>query len=204
MSSIFALLKDLRQQLEALQVEFADHLFILHLYSRKMLDPNIIVSTLINGLKGQLAQSARELKMRDGWDLGCPVMVIGTRKAPVRVIVTTIRRVTGVITTSHVIDHPLMRAFRARHKEVGAGEEVSELINSPDGKRFAEEWDSYVNERDEKGLACWSHDDAAKFASKSREAIEDGCLACVAITEGDDGDGLGVLKFQVMSEWLMH
>ena len=109
-----------------------------------------------------------------------------------------------MITTSHVIDHPLMRAFMARHKEVGAGEAVSELINSPDGKRFAEEWDSYVNERDEKGLAFWSHDDVAKFASKSREAFEDGCLACVAITEGDDGDGLGVLKFQVMSEWLMH
>ena len=167
-----------------------------------MADPTTLVSTLINELKGQLAQSARELKMRAGWDLGCPVMVIDTRKDPKRVIATTIRGVTGVITTSRVIDHPLMRAFMARHKEVGAGEAVTELINGPDGEEFAEVWDSYVKERDERGLACWSHDDAAKFASKSREAFEDGCLACVAITEGDEGDDVGVLTFQVKSEWL--
>ena len=167
-----------------------------------MADPTTLVSTLINELKGQLAQSARELKMRDGWDLGCPVMVIDTRKAPKRVIATTIRGVTGVITTSRVIEHPLMRAFIARHKEVGAEEAVTELKNGPDGEEFAEVWDSYVQERDERGLACWSHDDAASFASKSREAFEDGCLACVAITDGEAGDDVGVLTFQVKPEWL--
>ncbi len=167
-----------------------------------MADLNILVSTLINELKGQLAQSAGELKMRDGWDLGCPVMVIDTRKDPKRVIVTTIRGVTGVITTSRVIDHPLMRAFMARHKEIEVGEAVTELINGSDGEEFAEVWESYVTKREERGLACWSHDDAAKFASKSREAFENGCLACVAITEGDEGDDVGVLTFQVKSEWL--
>jgi hypothetical protein len=87
-----------------------------------MADPTTIVSTLINELKGQLAQSARELKMRDGWDLACPVVVIDTRKDPKKVIATTIRGVTGVITTSRVIDHPLMRVFMARHKQVGVQE----------------------------------------------------------------------------------
>ena len=167
-----------------------------------MTDPTTLVSNLINELKGQLALSARELKMRDGWDLGCPVMVIDTRQDPKRVIATTIRGVTGVITTSYVIDHPLMRVFMARHKEVGAGQAVTELINGPDGEEFAEVWESYVKERDERGLACWSHDDAAKFASKSKTAFKDGCLACVAITEGDEGDDVGVLTFQVKSEWL--
>ena len=118
-----------------------------------MADPTTLVSTLINELKGQLAQSARELKMRAGWDLGCPVMVIDTRKDPKRVIATTIRGVTGVITTSRVIDHPLMRAFMARHKEVGAGEAVTELIKGPNGEEFAEVWDSYVKEKDETGPA---------------------------------------------------
>ena len=95
-----------------------------------MADPTTLVSTLINELKGQLAQSARELKLRDGWDLGCPVMVIDTRKNPKRVIATTIRGVTGVITTSRVIDHPLMRAFMARHKEIGAGRGVRAKLES--------------------------------------------------------------------------
>ena len=90
----------------------------------------------------------------------------------------------------------------ARHKQVGAEEAVNELINGPDGEEFAEIWDSYVKERDETGLACWSYDDAAKFPSKSWEAFEDGCLACVAITEGDEGDDVGVLTFQVKPEWL--
>ena len=168
-----------------------------------MPDPSSLVSTLINELKGQLSQSARDLKMRDGWDLCCPVMVIDARKDPKRVVATTIRGVTGVITTSRVLDHPLMRVFMARHKEIGAEEAVNEFINGPDGEEFAEIWDSYVKERNETGLACWSHDDAAKFASKSKEAFKDGCLACVAITEGDEGDDVGVLTFQVKSDWLM-
>ena len=63
-------------------------------------------------------------------------------------------------------------------------------------------WGSYVKERAERGPACWSHDDAAKFSSKSREAFEDGCLACVAITEGDEGDNVVVLTFKVKPEWL--
>ena len=134
-----------------------------------MADPTTLVSTLINELKGQLAQSARELKMRDGWDMGCPVMVIDTRKDPKRVIATTVRGVTGVITTSRVIDHPLMRVFMARHKQVGAEEAVNELINGPDGEEFAEIWDSYVKERDETGLACWSYDNAAKKMITTRE-----------------------------------
>ena len=119
-----------------------------------MTDPTTLVSNLINELKGQLALSARELKMRDGWDLGCPVMVIDTRKDPKRVIATTIRGVTGVITTSRVIDHPLMRALMARHKEIEVGEAVTELINGSDGEEFAGVWESYVTERDETGLAC--------------------------------------------------
>ena len=96
-----------------------------------MADPTTLVSTLIHELKGQLAQSARELKMRDGWDMGCPVMVIDTRKNPKRVIATTIRGVTGVITTSRVIDHPVMRVFMARHKQVGAEEAVLRALVAP-------------------------------------------------------------------------
>ena len=167
-----------------------------------MADPTNLVSTLINELKGQLAQSAGELKMRDGWDLGCPVMVIDTRKDPKRVIATTIRGVTGVITTSRVIDHPLMRAFMARHKEIGAGEAVTELINGPDGEEFAEVWDAYVAERDERGLACWSHDDAAKFATKSKNSFERRELACVAIAEGEGNEDVSVLTFSVDANWL--
>lgn len=167
-----------------------------------MTDPITLVSTLITELKGELSQLARELKNRAEWDLSCPVVVVDARQNPRRVVATTVRGITGVITTSRTIDHPLMRVFLVRHKEIGAEAAVNEFLAGPDGEEFAEVWDAYVVERDERGLACWSHDDAAKFATKSKNSFDRRELACVAIAEGEGNEDVSVLTFSVDANWL--
>ena len=69
-----------------------------------MTDPTTLVSTLITELKSELSQLARELKNRAEWDLSCPVVVVDARQTPRRVVATTVRGITGVITTSRTID----------------------------------------------------------------------------------------------------
>jgi hypothetical protein len=95
-----------------------------------------------------------------------------------------------------------MRVFLGRHKEIGAEAAVNEFLAGPDGEEFAEVWDAYVVERDERGLACWSHDDAAKFATKSKNSFDRRELACVAIAEGEGNEDVSVLTFSVDANWL--
>ena len=95
-----------------------------------------------------------------------------------------------------------MRLFLARFREVGAEEALDEYLHGPEGERFAELWDIYNDEAQLQGLAVWSHTDAAKFVVKSRTCFDEGQLACVAITSGEDGDAHDVLTFSVDACWL--
>lgn len=72
----------------------------------------------------------------------------------------------------------------------------------PDSKELAEVWDTYVSERNERGWACWSYNDAAKFTTKSKNSFERRELACVAITQGEGKEDVSVLTFAVNANWL--
>ena len=167
-----------------------------------MKDPPLIVRKLISELRDEMSDAARELRNRASWDLQCPVIVIDAREHPKRVLKTSVRGLTGTITTSNVIDNPLLRSFLARYKEVGADEALDEFMNGPEAEHFSMLWDRYADERHRHGLAVWSYSDAAKFALKSKQCFEQGDIACVAITEGNETDDHGVLTFSVDSSWL--
>jgi hypothetical protein len=167
-----------------------------------MKDPSLIVRKLITELRDEMSDAARELRNRAAWDLECPVVVIDARELPKRVLKTSVRGLTGTITTSNVIDNPLLRSFLARYWEVGAEEALDEFMNGPEAEHFSRLWDRYMEERHGQGMAVWSYSDAAKFALKSKQCFDAGEIACIAITEGDAGEAHGVLTFSVDSHWL--
>ena len=167
-----------------------------------MQDPRLVVRELITELRDEMSDAARELRNRANWDLQCPVVVIDARTRPRRVLKTSVGGLTGAITTSNVIDSPLLRTFLVRCREIGSEEALDEFMHGPDAEQFATVWERYSEEQQEQGLAVWSHTDAAKFALKSKRCFEDGQLACVAITEGDERDDHSVLTFSVDSGWL--
>ena len=167
-----------------------------------MKDPTLIVRTLISELRDEMSDAARELRNRATWDLQCPVIVIDAREHPKRVLKTSVRGLTGTITTSNVIDNPLLRAFLARFKQVGAEEALDEFMHGPEAERFSRLWDRYTDERHRHGIAVWSYCEAAKFALKSKQCFQQGEIACVAITEGNETEDHGVLTFSVDSSWL--
>ena len=112
------------------------------------------------------------------------------------------RGLTGTITTSNVIDNPLLRSFLRRTKEVGDEEAFDEFTNGPEAEQFSMLWDRYADERHRHGLAVWSYSEAAKFALKSKQCFEQGEIACIAITEGSETEDHSVLTFSVDSSWL--
>ena len=167
-----------------------------------MKDPTLMVRKLISELRDEMSDAARELQNRATWDLQCPVIVIDTRERPKRVLKTSVKGLTGTITTSNVIDHPLLKSFLRRCKEVGAEEALDEFMQGPETEQFSGLWDRYSDERHQHGIAVWSYSEAAKFALKSKQCFEQGEIACVAITEGNEQDNHGVLTFSVDSNWL--
>ena len=167
-----------------------------------MNDPDIVVRQLISELRDDMSEAGQELRNRYNWDLQCPVVVIDARTTPKRVVRTSVRGITGAIATSNVIDHPLMRLFLERFRDVGAEEALDEFMQRPDGKRFSELWEIYNEEAQQQGLAVWSHSDAAKFVLKSKKCFENGQLACVAITSAEERDSHEVLTFSVDACWL--
>ena len=167
-----------------------------------MKDPTLIVRQLISELRDEMSDAARELQNRATWDLQCPVIVIDARERPKRVLKTSVKGLTGTITTSNVIDHPLLKSFLRRCKEVGAEEALDEFMQGPEAEQFSGLWDRYSDERHQHGIAVWSYSEAAKFALKSKQCFEQGEIACVAITEGNEQDDHGVLTFSVDSNWL--
>ena len=167
-----------------------------------MKDPTLIVRQLISELRDEMSDAARELQNRATWDLQCPVIVIDARERPKRVLKTSVKGLTGTITTSNVIDHPLLKSFLRRCKEVGAEEALDEFMQGPETEQFSGLWDRYSDERHQHGIAVWSYSEAAKFALKSKQCFEQGEIACVAITEGNEQDDHGVLTFSVDSNWL--
>tara|TARA_B100000925_G_scaffold255373_1_gene208710 strand:- start:109 stop:621 length:513 start_codon:yes stop_codon:yes gene_type:complete len=169
-----------------------------------MSNPALIVRKLVTELRDEMSDAARELRNRSSWDLQCPVIVIDARKIPRRVLKTSVRGLTGTITTSNVIDNPLLRSFLRRVRKVGIEAAHEECRNSSDSdsERVFMLWERYSEERRGLGMAVWSYSDAAKFALKSKQCFEQGEIACVAITEGSDGDDHGVLTFSVNSSWL--
>ena len=167
-----------------------------------MKDPTLIVRKLISELRDEMSDAARELQNRATWDLQCPVIVIDARERPKRVLKTSVKGLTGTITTSNVIDHPLLKSFLRRCKEVGAEEALDEFMQGPEAEQFSGLWDRYSDECHQHGIAVWSYSEAAKFALKSKQCFEQGEIACVAITEGNEQDDHGVLTFSVDSNWL--
>ena len=167
-----------------------------------MSNPALIVRKLVTELRDEMSDAARELRNRSSWDLQCPVIVIDARKIPRRVLKTSVRGLTGTITTSNVIDNPLLRLFLRRVREVGVEAAHDECMNSPDSDQVFMLWERYSEERRGLGMAVWSYSDAAKFALKSKQCFEQGEIACVAITEGSHGNDHGVLTFSVNSSWL--
>ena len=165
-------------------------------------DPGRVVRQLISELRDDMSEAGQELRNRYNWDLQCPVVVIDARTTPKRVVRTSIRGITGAIATSNVIDHPLMRLFLERFRQVGAEQAVSEFMQGPDSKRFSELWEIYNDVAQQQGLAVWSHSDAARFVLKSKKCFEDGQLACVAITSAEEQDSHDVLTFSVDACWL--
>ena len=165
-------------------------------------DPRTVVRRLISELRDDMSEAGRELRNRSAWDLQCPIVIIDARTNPHRIVRTSVRGITGAIATSNVIDDPLMRSFLERFREVGAEEALDEYLHGPEGERFAELWDIYNDEAQRQGLSVWSHTDAAKFVLKSRTCFDDGQLACVAITSGEDADAHDVLTFSVDACWL--
>ena len=167
-----------------------------------MTDPTLIARKLINELRDEMSDAGRELRNRAEWDLQCPVVVIDARNIPRRVVKTCVRGLTGTITTSDVIDDPLMRKFLVRYRQIGEEVALNEFMSGTDAEQFAGLWERYKDERHAHGMAVWSHTDAAKFALKSKRCFQEGQLACVAITEGDEGEDHGVITFSVDSNWL--
>ena len=92
-----------------------------------MKDPNLIVRQLIRELREEMSDAARELRNRAAWDLQCPLIVVDARERPMRVLKTSVRGLTGTITTSNVIDDPLIRTFLRRHREIGGEKALAEF-----------------------------------------------------------------------------
>lgn len=167
-----------------------------------MKDLTLVVRKLITELRDEMSDAAREVRNRSTWDLECPVVVIDARDNPKRVLKTSVRGLTGSITTSNVIDKPLLRSFLSRYREAGAEQALHEFMSGPNSEKFSKLWTQYLEERHKQGMAVWSYSDAAKFALKSKQCFEAGEIACIAITEGDEGNDHNVLTFSVDSNWL--
>ena len=167
-----------------------------------MSNPALIVRKLVAEHREEMSDAARELHNRSSWDLQCPVIVIDARKTPKRVLKTSVRGLTGTITTSNVIDNPILRSFLQRVREVGIHTARDEYMKTSESDQISMLWERYSAERLGLGLAVWSYSDAAKFAIKSKQCFQQGEIACVAIIEGSDGDDHGVLTFSVNSSWL--
>jgi len=129
----------------------------------------------------ELQNIGEALSQREFWSLEAECVVIDAREIPSRLHRTTVRGITGIITTSNVVSRELMQRFLRRYREVGTEEALNEFMNGADAEEFAELWDSYTEERKEQGMSRWSYDDAAAFAQKSKSAFQDGELALVAL-----------------------
>ena len=167
-----------------------------------MSNPALIVRKLVAEHREEMSDAARELHNRSSWDLQCPVIVIDARKTPKRVLKTSVRGLTGTITTSNVVDNPILRSFMKRVREVGILHARDEYMNTSESDQISMLWERYSEERLGLGLAVWSYSDAAKFAIKSKQCFQQGEIACVAIIEGSGGNDHGVLTFSVNSSWL--
>ena len=102
-----------------------------------MQDPSLVVRELITELRDEMSDAARELRNRANWDLQCPVVVIDARTRPRRVLKTSVGGLTGAITTSNIIDSPLLRTFLMRCREIGSEEALDEFMHGPDAEQFA-------------------------------------------------------------------
>ena len=167
-----------------------------------MSNPALIVRKLVAEHREEMSDAARELHNRSSWDLQCPVIVIDARKTPTRVLKTSVRGLTGTITTSNVIDNPILRSFLKRVREVGIHTARDEYMKTSESDQISMLWERYSEERLGLGLAVWSYSDAAKFAIKSKQCFQQGEIACVAIIEGSGGNDHDVLTFSVNSSWL--
>ena len=118
-----------------------------------MTDPTLIARKLINELRDEMSDAGRELRNRAEWDLQCPVVVIDARNIPRRVVKTCVRGLTGTITTSDVIDDPLMRKFLVRYRQIGEEVALNEFMSGTDAEQFAGLWERYKDERHAHGMA---------------------------------------------------
>ena len=167
-----------------------------------MSNPALIVRKLVAEHREEMSDAARELHNRSSWDLQCPVIVIDARVIPKRVLKTSVRGLTGTITTSNVIENPLLKSFLKRVREVGVEDAHDERMSSPDSDQVLMLWERYTDEQLGLRMAVWSYSDAAQFALKSKQCFQQGEIACVAITEGSTGADYGILTFSVNSSWL--
>ncbi|MHA3960170.1 hypothetical protein [Synechococcus sp. LTW-G] len=140
------------------------------------------IQALVESVREELADIARQAEAQASWSLELPVAVIDARKPPTRVYATAIGTIGSVLRISRTVDHPLIQQLFVLHEEIGPEPAIEALLNGADGEEFAELWEEYREEA--KGELVWGANDAAAFVTKSKACHQDHELALVALVPG--------------------
>ncbi len=165
-------------------------------------DAEQFVKDLVGDVRPLLRAPASLVKAEREWSLSSICAVIDARKTTPQVVTSAIGTINSVLVASSALDNPLLQAFLKRARELDADAALAEFLDGDEAEAFAEIYERYREEREEKGHAVWSVGDSAAFAAKSREAWNDRELACVAITPGPSANTHGVLTFSLPLDWL--
>ncbi|MFL0770504.1 MAG: hypothetical protein AB8E87_06510 [Prochlorococcus sp.] len=152
-------------------------------------DAQANVDALIAEALPVLISAHRSLQAHKEWTESIGCVVIDARKQPVEAKETTVKGLTGTITTSIWLDHPLLLNYEDLVCEHGSKRSLEMMMNSPEAEEFASIFDGLKEEKARFGKApVWTMDDAVRFVGKTKEAFANGELGVLAILPPVDGD----------------
>ena len=152
-------------------------------------DADANVDVLVAEARPVLLSAHRALQSHKKWTESIGCVVIDARKTPVKAIKTRVKGLTGTITTSIWLDHPLLLKYEDLVVVHGSKRSLEMMMNSPDGEEFASVFDGLREEKARFGKTpIWTIDDAVRFVGKTKDAFENGEIGVLAILPPVDGD----------------
>ncbi len=151
-----------------------------------MTDGERLLNEQIEKHREAMCEAAIQLRANGSWSLSTPCVLITEVTAEI-IPVSAVGLHLQIC--NHVSD-PVLADFIALAKALGSMEEaLNQCINNPDLKaaeEFAEKYDAWRRDVEERGHGQISADDLASFARKSREAFPTE-LAIISAVKDDQG-----------------
>ncbi|MEN9766372.1 hypothetical protein [Vulcanococcus sp.] len=160
------------------------------------------IKDLVGEVRPLLRAPASLVRAEREWSFSSICAVIDARGETPQVVTSTVGTINSVVVASSALDHPILQTFLKRARDEGPETALAAMLEGEDADDFAEVYERFREEQQDKGKAVWSVGDSAAFAAKAREAWNDQELACIAITPGATKDSHGVLTFSLPLDWL--